>query len=199
TTDEEYSENSHLRSEDITDKKTYDNNERVPSEDSKRNLIIPVAWDDHKSKYRAIADTDLYFSGHYTEESNIAYSSTNHENVHIWKSSHGCDVCFRSFISKSKICMHKRTHTGEKPYACNVYGRSFSEKSNLVKHLRTHIEKKPYVCNVCGRLFIVKSTLVRHRSTHTGEKPYTCDICGRSFKRKSYLVEHNRTHTDEKP
>ncbi|KAF0703062.1 zinc finger protein 180-like, partial [Aphis craccivora] len=162
TTDEEYSTNSYPRSVDMPDKRTYDNNDRVPSDDSERNLEIPVAWDDHKSKYRAIADTDLYFSGHYTEESNIAYSSTNHENVHIGKSSHGCDVCFRTFISKSKLCIHKRTHTGEKPYSCNVCGRSFTQKSALFVHNRTHTGEKPYACNVCGRSFSKKSSVVRH-------------------------------------
>jgi len=117
----------------MTDKRTYDNNDHVSREDG------------------TIADTDLYFSRHYSKESNIAISSTSHENVRVEKSSLECDVCFRTFISKSKLCVHKRTHTGEKPYACDVCGRSFTTKSDLVRHNRTHTGEKPYACGYCEK------------------------------------------------
>ncbi|XP_050053363.1 zinc finger protein ZFP2-like [Aphis gossypii] len=182
-TAKEYSANSYPRSVDMADKRPYNyNNDRVSREDG------------------TIADTDLYFSRNYGKESNISNSSsTNHENVRVEKSSFECDVCFKTFISKSKLCVHYRTHTGEKPFACDVCGRSFIAKGDLVRHNRTHTGEKPFACDVCGRSFSQKTNLVIHYRTHNGEKPFACDVCGRSFARKPHLALHYRTHTGEKP
>ncbi|XP_050054509.1 zinc finger protein 37 homolog isoform X2 [Aphis gossypii] len=153
TTAKEYSANSYPRSADMTDKRTYDNNDRVSREDG------------------IIANTDLYFSRHYGKESNIANSSsTNHDSVHVGKSSLGCDVCFKTFISKYKLFVHYRTHTGEKPYACDVCGRSFIAKNDMVKHYRTHTGEKPYECGYCEKKFSRSS----HRLNHTRNIHFKC-------------------------
>ena len=39
-----------------------------------------------------------------------------------------CEVCKKSFKSKSQLKVHKRFHTVERPYKCNFCDKNFCEK-----------------------------------------------------------------------
>ena len=119
--------------------------------------------------------------------------------VQIGEILHICDVCDKSFSTKSELDMHDRTHMEEKARQCNTCGKTFNKTYSLTLHMRTHTGTKPYTCGVCDKSFTRKDVLERHKRTHTGEKPYACDVCDKAFVRKEHLLNHLRTHSGERP
>lgn len=55
---------------------------------------------------------------------------------------------------------------------CDICGKSYKTKSALSLHINVHTRKNAYECNICGRGFTQRGALVRHMPMHTGEKPY---------------------------
>jgi uncharacterized Zn-finger protein len=90
---------------------------------------------------------------------------------------------------------HQHIHSGEHPYLCDVCNRSFSTKSILKIPQSTHSGQRPYLCDVCDKSFSWKSELKTHQHIHSGEHPYLCDVCSKSFSRKSYLKTHQHVHS----
>ena len=76
--------------------------------------------------------------------------STN-ENLNIKQNA--CDICEKTFKTKSYLIVHKRIHSGEKPFKCVFCDKSFIQKSDLTKHMLVHNGKKDYQCHVCGKYF----------------------------------------------
>ncbi|XP_069608896.1 zinc finger protein 1 homolog [Ranitomeya imitator] len=110
-----------------------------------------------------------------------------------------CPDCGKDFTCNSELVAHQRTHTGEKPFPCPSCGKCFSTNTNLVAHQRIHTGERPYSCTECGKCFTSSSDLVKHQIIHTGEKPFCCHDCGKGFTSKSNLVKHQRIHTGERP
>lgn len=76
-----------------------------------------------------------------------------------------CDLCSKTFSTKSKLIIHKRSHSGEKPFVCNVCEKPFSQKPHLQRHYLLHTSQKPFKCKVCGHKCRQKSNLKQHYVT----------------------------------
>lgn len=55
---------------------------------------------------------------------------------------------------------------------CDICGKSYKTKSALSIHMTIHTNKSAHECNICGRQFTQRGALVRHMPMHTGEKPH---------------------------
>ncbi|XP_078042523.1 uncharacterized protein LOC144472931 [Augochlora pura] len=110
-----------------------------------------------------------------------------------------CDLCSKTFASKSGLRFHLKSHIGEKPHSCQHCGKRFAIPSYAKRHERIHTAEKQFVCHVCSAAFASSNGLRYHLRSHTGEANYRCETCGKSFGRYKYLKEHVFTHTGEKP
>ena len=64
-----------------------------------------------------------------------------------------------------------------KQNVCDICGKSFKSKSYLTQHKRIHSSKNLFSCDSCDKSFPWKSKLERHQLTHSGLKIYQCDVC----------------------
>lgn len=110
-----------------------------------------------------------------------------------------CEVCSKTFASKSGLRFHLISHYGSKPHVCQHCSKSFAFLSYKKRHERTHTGDKMFICHVCSASFASSNGLRYHLRTHTGEANYHCNTCSKSFARYKYLKEHIFTHTGEKP
>ncbi|XP_033331968.2 uncharacterized protein LOC117223669 isoform X1 [Megalopta genalis] len=110
-----------------------------------------------------------------------------------------CDLCSKTFASKSGLRFHLKSHVGEKPHPCRHCGKRFAIPSYAKRHERIHTAEKQFVCHVCSAAFASSNGLRYHLRSHTGEANYRCETCDKSFGRYKYLKEHVFTHTGEKP
>ncbi|GBP29038.1 hypothetical protein EVAR_10854_1 [Eumeta japonica] len=89
---------------------------------------------------------------------------------------------------------HMKSHYDEKPFACEICDKSFKTKSFLSIHMRTHTGERPYACDLCPMKFMCRKDLRNHRMTHTGEKPHKCQLCNQAFIQKCALNRHMKSH-----
>ena len=130
-----------------------------------------------------------------------------------------CEMCGKSFTSKSGLRKHKRKHcsTNHTVQMCTKCGETFKTKPQLDTHvLKTHgtqnfetvenllVSRFPesnynagqnhYQCEMCNKSFKNRSGLTRHQVSHGTDKFFFCHLCGKRFKRKSHLQRHEITH-----
>lgn len=82
-----------------------------------------------------------------------------------------CDFITKDY---DEIQQHEDAHKddeGER-VACDICGRSYKSKSALSIHIGIHSGKSPHECHICGKQFTQRGALVRHMPIHTGEKPH---------------------------
>lgn len=53
-------------------------------------------------------------------------------------SQYQCAVCFKEFVSPSKLKRHYVTHTGQRPFRCEVCDKTFTQSTHLKTHTRCH-------------------------------------------------------------
>ncbi|KAL4702831.1 hypothetical protein ACJJTC_009296 [Scirpophaga incertulas] len=104
-----------------------------------------------------------------------------------------CEICGKSYKTKSLLTYHQRSHTGETPYECHLCPRKFAIHEYLKVHIRKHTGETPYTCADCPKKFTNKAALNRHLRVHTGEKPYSCYHCGKSFTQSNSVKVHIQT------
>ena len=68
-----------------------------------------------------------------------------------------------------------------KIFKCDICSKSFKTKSNLNLHFSSLHEEKMYNCDICSSNFTVKGSLKTHiESVHEG-KTFKCELCFSSF------------------
>ncbi|KAJ8664316.1 hypothetical protein QAD02_005978 [Eretmocerus hayati] len=116
-----------------------------------------------------------------------------------------CRICLRSFNENRILVSHvKRLHPGVNPYWCNICDKSFSSKTNLQGHITSHTGEKPFACEICSKKFNTKRKLGIHMRTHAdqrffaraspGELLYPCQLCDSKFKHEMSLRYHLKSH-----
>lgn len=83
-----------------------------------------------------------------------------------------CKKCdFRS-LEYDEYQDHRMEHETEERFVCDICGRSYKSKSALTSHIGIHANKNSYTCEICKKTFTQRGALVRHMPIHTGEKPH---------------------------
>lgn len=108
-----------------------------------------------------------------------------------------CDVCHKTFSTRTNLTRHKITHEGRKPYVCNICGNAFTQNGSLKSHMvngshffRFYSKKKWKIssdnCVMHWKIFVFFQYI------HTGVRPYQCKDCGKAFTQSKSLVFHMR-------
>lgn len=104
-----------------------------------------------------------------------------------------CELCNKSFISKSKIRKHMDVHKnkGRPKRLCTVCGLELCSTYNLNNHIRTvHGRERKFHCTLCDRRFSHSHHLKTHMNRHDNIRPFQCDQCVKAFFDKTTLREH---------
>lgn len=122
-----------------------------------------------------------------------------HENAYR----HVCEICAKSFSSKSQLDYHGRSVHGTgkvEKFKCNLCDAMLATKLILNRHRQRMHERTSQQCTICGKVLVHEFALRLHiKSTHNSEGPtFPCRVCDKSFKRSRTLKEHMATHTGVK-
>lgn len=63
-----------------------------------------------------------------------------------------CEICGRSFFTKTELKYHFKSHTGERPFKCEVCGETYLSSSTLRYHMQKH-SNVMFVCPKCKAKF----------------------------------------------
>lgn len=73
---------------------------------------------------------------------------------------------------------------------CNVCGKSFATKSSWSEHIKLHMGKYRYTCPQCGKGFRVKTHFEGHMNSHMNLRPFCCRLCNKSFSYRQSFLRH---------
>lgn len=122
-----------------------------------------------------------------------------HLQIHNVNRPYSCKICKKKFICAGLIKPHMRVHTGEKPFACPICDKLFSYKYNMQRHHERHNKIKRLKCPVCNKRFPMECRLKYHMRVHTKDKPFKCGVCNKLFSHKQNVLRHySRKHPLEK-
>ena len=79
--------------------------------------------------------------------------------------------------------------TSEGRYICDICNKTYRSRSILRTHRITHGTTKPFTCEFCQQGFNSFSNLKNHRYKHTGQK-FPCDHCGKTYSSPGNLKTH---------
>ena len=121
----------------------------------------------------------------------IAFRGINPEtNEIIWH----CDLCPKTFNSKSNVIRHRSRHFKPKR-PCPQCGKQFHNDFSVKQHLfHVHSNQKNFVCHICDYATLTKTSLQLHIiRNHTKDYPLSCDVCGKGYTKKHLLDAHRRS------
>ncbi|XP_055609278.1 transcription factor grauzone-like [Uranotaenia lowii] len=118
------------------------------------------------------------------------------------KEKNHCEVCGKSFSSKSLLTRHQKEHEKspqETRLQCTICGKWMKNAGSLRKHKRRHEgEGGEHKCQLCDKVAPNALALQSHIAfVHRKEKVHQCSLCPKSFKRQFTLLEHMTTHTGD--
>ena len=110
-----------------------------------------------------------------------------------------CDVCEKSYFSKSELKQHSAVHCKDKNFTCEECGKNFAAKHHLVRHSKTHFGLKPFECEICHKQLADKTGFIAHVRNHRGERPFACTFCDKTYTIKRHLTTHLKIHSSARP
>lgn len=115
----------------------------------------------------------------YTQSKHLVRHKRSHKQQY-------CNYCEKTFSNISEHL--KRAHDIDipRPFECDICMRTYRTKSNLQAHMKIHVASKIFECNLCPKKFFYATDLRKHLRTHSQERSVICDICGDSFKSGEY-------------
>ncbi len=121
--------------------------------------------------------------------------------VHLADKLCKCQLCSRTFHTKSELKLHLRMHAPlVKAFECNMCEKTFATRSGKKLHMNNvhNCLKYQISCLFCGKCFRYKINLFNHMQRHVQERSYECQLCHNQFYSNSAKNTHMRTHTGEK-
>ena len=70
-------------------------------------------------------------------------SKYNSRRTRTAKKTYECDVCLKTFSSRTRLTTRKHIHSGSKPYLCKTCNRTFGDIRNLTMHKHIYTGYKP--------------------------------------------------------
>lgn len=107
-----------------------------------------------------------------------------------------CNECGIKFKGKDTLRRHKaRIHAVKREFICDVCTKSFMSRSRLESHLVSHsgnMARKLAYCHQCGiqykNIYVYRNHL--KNSANHSEKTYSCPACNKKFASKVYWTKH---------
>ena len=87
-----------------------------------------------------------------------------HKKAHSRVKVYMCKHCSESFILKSDLKKHSLIHT-----QCNLCPKTFASRSGLCNHKKIHLGVKNYVCEQCNKSFVFNSNLKKPGTNWTND------------------------------
>ncbi|XP_035530622.1 zinc finger protein 770-like [Morone saxatilis] len=80
------------------------------------------------------------------DKCSASFTSENDLKLHICSTkvqpkttpNNRCDICFKDFVSPSKLKRHYFIHTGQRPFRCDICGKTFTQSAHVRTHRLTH-------------------------------------------------------------
>ncbi|KAL1453118.1 hypothetical protein WDU94_007290 [Cyamophila willieti] len=131
-----------------------------------------------------------------SSSSSLKVHVKTHSNEKAFKCPH-CDTAFNQKVHlNDHILSH---HTNMRPFNCQLCNKTYVSKSVLKKHLKKHLGLFKYSCEVCSKRFFERSSLKKHMRTHTSnfplnklksDEPLQCHSCLTYFHFKYKMITH---------
>ena len=128
----------------------------------------------------------------------IQYEATDNNNNELLI----CDVCGRTFRTKSGLTRHPQAHSSTSKYTCQLCKATFANKGHYEGHINSHNNIKPFKYT-CSAEICFKSALLRHKKSCHGKtkvKPnsFRCEFCNTTFTRHDLLQDHTKGKHESK-
>ncbi|ETN66448.1 hypothetical protein AND_001763 [Anopheles darlingi] len=123
------------------------------------------------------------------------YRLLEHLSYHVGSSMVRCDVCNKSFSTRSYLQVHKsRVHGREedRPYKCNQCHQSYTSECHLKAHMVSHVRVS---CDICHKELASSLSLRVHMvNIHGNREKLICDSCGKEFRTRQAFDRHVNLH-----
>lgn len=123
-----------------------------------------------------------------------------HKLIHSKEKHFVCEICAKSFSSKSNLQSHMTHHSGKNQprVQCNYCHLWYKNMDTLRTHMHRHKDKRQHICVTCNKECTSRSSLAAHiRYVHLKVREFECNICKKQFRRRLELTEHMARHTGE--